>query len=260
MAKYKIGVTEAGDAGLDLSWEDKLDTVDGAILITKNITRGFINTVLRHKDKVIVHATCTGYGKTIVEPNVPRFENQLGSADALVKLGFPVENVVIRVDPIIPTEKGVVRACNVIKVAIVLGFSRFRVSMLDMYPHVRKRFVDAGLPDPYDGAFSPPDELRRNVEAMVSACRLFWIGVHGKLDGLRIEACAEPGLDDTKGVGVTHCGCVSSYDLKLLGLEADEENDGSGYQRKGCLCYGGKTELLDHKRQCPHRCLYCYWR
>ena len=31
MARYKIGITEAGDAGLDLSWADKLDTVDGVI-------------------------------------------------------------------------------------------------------------------------------------------------------------------------------------------------------------------------------------
>lgn len=29
MPKYKIGITEAGDAGLDLSWANKLDTVDG---------------------------------------------------------------------------------------------------------------------------------------------------------------------------------------------------------------------------------------
>lgn len=29
--KHKIGITEAGDAGLDRSWASKLDTVDGAI-------------------------------------------------------------------------------------------------------------------------------------------------------------------------------------------------------------------------------------
>lgn len=260
MAKYKIGVTEAGDAGLDLSWEDKLDTVDGAILITKNITSGFINAVLRHKDKVIVHATCTGYGRTMVEPNVPSESCQLGSAGALVKCGFPKEQVVIRVDPIIPTEKGVIRACRTIKTAIMLGFDRFRISMIDMYPHVRKRFEEAGLPDPYNGAFSPTPEMCHDVDVMVRACRLFYIGMRGRFDGLRIEACAEPGLNADEDVGVTRCGCVSSYDLKLLGLEADEENDGSGYQRKNCLCYSGKVELLEHKRRCPHGCLYCYWR
>ena len=31
MAKFKIGATDGGDAGLDLSWENKMNSVDGAI-------------------------------------------------------------------------------------------------------------------------------------------------------------------------------------------------------------------------------------
>ena len=57
MAKYRIGVTEAGDAGIDLTWEDMLEQVDGAILITKNINKHFCDAVMRHKDKVIVYWT-----------------------------------------------------------------------------------------------------------------------------------------------------------------------------------------------------------
>lgn len=41
MAKYKIGITEAGDAGIDLSWVDKLGAVDGAIVITKCVSVDF---------------------------------------------------------------------------------------------------------------------------------------------------------------------------------------------------------------------------
>ena len=43
----KIGFTERGDAGIDLSWVSKLENneVDGAVLITKNITPVFINNV-----------------------------------------------------------------------------------------------------------------------------------------------------------------------------------------------------------------------
>ena len=41
MAKYKIGITEAGDAGLDLSWEPYVDNLDGVVLVTKNITPSF---------------------------------------------------------------------------------------------------------------------------------------------------------------------------------------------------------------------------
>lgn len=56
------------------------------------------------------------------------------------------------------------------------------------------------------------------------------------------------------------CGCISDYDLNLLGFSEDAESNGAGYQRKGCMCYAGKTELLKHKTRCPHGCLYCYWK
>ena len=47
MAKYKIGITEAGDAGLDLSWEPYVDNLDGVVLVTKNITPSFHDAALR---------------------------------------------------------------------------------------------------------------------------------------------------------------------------------------------------------------------
>ena len=144
----KIGITEAGDAGIDLSWVEKLKTVDGAILVTKNITPKFMRAVLElfweRKDNFILHITCTGWGGTKMEPNVPHFSKQLQAASFLIKFwGFPEEKVVIRIDPIIPTKMGLRIARNVFSQACQMGFRRFRVSVLDMYPHVRDRFVAA---------------------------------------------------------------------------------------------------------------------
>lgn len=56
MALYKIGVTEAGDAGVDLSWEEKLDDVDAAVLITKCVSPDFFDATLRHKEMFNVGA------------------------------------------------------------------------------------------------------------------------------------------------------------------------------------------------------------
>lgn len=39
----RIGITERGDAGLDLSWQHKMDTVDGAIVITKYLASQAFN-------------------------------------------------------------------------------------------------------------------------------------------------------------------------------------------------------------------------
>ena len=71
MAKYRIGITERGDAGLDLSWASKLDTVDGAIVITKFLSPACYDALLANKEKLILHATLTGYGHSVLEPAVP---------------------------------------------------------------------------------------------------------------------------------------------------------------------------------------------
>lgn len=259
MSRYKIGITEAGDAGLDLSWVNKLDTVDGAIVITKCVTYPFYDAVLANKDKLVVHATFTGYGHSVLEPCVPPPYDEFDAIMVLERAGFPKEKIVIRVDPIIPTSKGIETAKNVIETFMDVGFSRFRVSIVDMYPHVRERFKTAGLPLPYgEHGFCPSEEQIRAVDKMLEEVTEHWISIGNRevfCDTLRIESCAEPGLTNA-----IQCGCISEYDLKLLGLTEEDEPDNQGFQRPKCLCYSGKTELLKHKEMCSHGCLYCYWR
>lgn len=107
----KIGITEYGDAGIDFRWEQKLTELNGAVLITKNLTDTFIQKVILHSENfpIIVHCTCTGWGGSMLEPNVPNFKTQLNQLQKLIKAGFPVERTVLRVDPIFPTEKGLQR-------------------------------------------------------------------------------------------------------------------------------------------------------
>lgn len=255
MALYKIGVTEAGDAGVDLSWEEKLDNVDAAVLITKCVSPDFFDAALEHKDRLIVHATITGYGHSALEPNVPTPHEEFAAIMELAKAGFPMEKIVIRIDPIIPTEKGLSVAYRTMISFMEMGFQRYRVSVIDMYPHARNRFKKAGLPLPYgDNGFAPSQAQLSKVDDMLRQAKQFLEGLdNGKV--LRIESCAEPGLTEPIA-----CGCISDYDLNLLGFSEDAESNGAGYQRKGCMCYAGKTELLKHKTRCPHGCLYCYWK
>lgn len=255
-AKYKIGITEAGDAGIDLTWAEKMDTVDGAILITKCISPDFYDEVLKSHvcKKVIVHATFTGYGRTVLEPTVPPPYEEYDAINTLVKGGFPKEKLVIRIDPIIPTEKGVEKALAAMEYFMDAGFWRYRVSVIDMYPHVRERFKAAGLPLPFGDNFGASKEQMEMVDTMLLEAQTYWANHGGAASELRIETCAEPSLKIP-----IQCGCISAYDLSLLGLDTSE-CDGQGYQRKNCMCYSGKTELLKHKARCAHGCLYCYWR
>lgn len=63
------------------------------------------------------------------------------------------------------------------------------------------------------------------------------------------ESCAE-------NIG-ERIGCISKRDFDILSLPFD--NVTGGFQRKGCLCVAGKTELLNNKKRCPSGCIYCYW-
>lgn len=242
----RIGITERGDASIDYGWEEKLDMVDGAVLITKNVTDYFISRILPVKEKVILHATITGFGGSILEPNVMSAERSMEQVKSLIERGFPVTHIVVRVDPIIPTMGGIDKAKKVIVAGANIGITRFRVSVLDMYPHVRDRFRNLGFSCPYGNHFSASDFQMADVDAMLK-------NVLAELPSISIECCAEPRLKVPK-----HTGCIGSKDFALLGLDAPQEEVGRK-QRTECLCSSCKTELLTNKCRCPNGCLYCYW-
>ena len=239
-----IGITEAGDAALDMSWVNKIDKIDGAILITKNLTDKLISEILKHKDKIILHATCTGMGGTLIEPNVPVYTHQLEQVSKLIAAGFPAERIVIRIDPIIPTVKGLQTAQKVIDASPI---KRFRISAFDAYPHIRKRFEENGIPLPYGNSFQASPNQFKMMREWLSAQKPEYV----------FMSCAEPNLAGLPNVHQT--GCVSKYDLSLLGLPTDD-NYQTGLQRRCCACLSCKTELLSNKKRCPHGCLYCYWK
>ncbi len=243
----KIGITERGDPSIDFSWVEKANQMDGVILITKNLTDKVIEKASQNIDKYIFHVSCTGYGGTVIEPNIPRFCEQLLQAKKLLDMGVPTERVVIRIDPIIPTTKGLRTAGMVFLNAYSMGFRRFRISVMDAYPHVRERMREVGIEPPYGESFTAPKEMFEDTNSIIRQLK----ELH---PDIVIESCAEGLLTSTEMTG-----CVSQKDLMIFGLETNN-TDNAGYQRKGCLCCSAKTELLTNKSQCPYKCLYCYWK
>lgn len=250
----KIGITEQGDAGLDVSWYDKLHTVDGAILITKNLTKNCQDHILKainNGHKLILHLGCTGWGKSPVEPNVPIYTEQIDACMELIQNGFPIQNVVLRIDPIIPTDSGLQAVQNVIEYAFqthLLPQARVRISILDEYKHVKERLRNAGYAPFYPSSNfqASPNELRAVSETLE------------KYD-LQYHTCAETRLTSKEGIYV-QSGCVSPIDLRIMGIPLPEHMNTNPQNRYGCKCLSCKTELLTHKAQCPHGCLYCYWK
>lgn len=229
----KIGITEKGDAGLDLSWYEKRKTYDGLILITKKLSDEFIK---KAKDtNCIVHATITGLGGSVYEPNVPDSEESIYYFNRLSDV-IGSKRVVLRIDPIIPTKEGVEKALNVYRDLHSENFykTRVRISFLDNYPHVKQRFINAGLePLPYN--FHAPLELRKEILKLFPDA----------------EVCGEPGIESIE--------CVSEKDLGIMGIEIPK-NIVKGFQRTDCKCLSVKKEVFTERKQCPNKCLYCYWK
>ena len=237
----KIGATESGDAGLDLSWADNLQEAN--VLITKNPTsKRFKELVLEHKDKIVLHVNITGMGGSKVEPNVPIPDVVYDSVIELIDLGFPANQIVLRVDPIIPTEKGINTASIVMTMFMACGIERVRYSFMDMYKHVKERFSAAGLPIPYE-SFHAPIPMRNKAIKMINGFKNIY----------QLEVCAEPHSPHEK------VGCISNKDLLLLGIEQQPEEN-LGKQRTLCMCLPNKLELLKKKERCNHLCEYCYWK
>lgn len=239
----RIGITEGGDPALDFSWEKRIGNMDFSILITKELSDELIRRSKPYWERIIFHLGCTGFGQTVLEPFVPSVDWQLHQLRRLLSAGFPKEQVVVRIDPIIPTEKGLLRAQSVVDGAAGLT-DRFRISVLDMYPHVRRRFAKAGLPLPYGNGFSASAAQFALVDDWLS---------RNQSRG-RFACCAEPKLQNCEPTG-----CVSEEDARLFGLVLDAAYP-SGFQRQACRCPGCKRELLAKKGRCAHGCLYCFWK
>lgn len=230
-----IGITECGDAGLDFAWVPQIPALDFAVLITKNVNDRFIDEVLKVKNSVIIHATITGMGGSVVEPRVPTVSKSIQQLNKLINAGFSAEQIVLRIDPIIPTEKGIQTALRVLDAAKGLGIRRCRISILDMYNHVKARFRNANIPIPeYD--------LNQAYRDVLKALRPY-------MNDWEFEACAEN--------FPFRLGCISQKDADILGSKVVLM--GNKGQRTGCLCPRNKSELLSNRSQCPHGCLYCYW-
>lgn len=242
-----IGITERGDAALDLSWEDWVfERKRPAILISKDPLKlhaelSEMSDRYSFRPNVIVHCTITGFGGTKIEPNVPPADVSFEGYRAFVDT-FGKDRVVLRCDPLIPTEKCVVFAASKV-MSKALG-TRIRFSFLDMYDHVKRRFTEAGIDigklgvngGCFHAGLEDRLELVETIKLHVSDPEL-------------LSACGEPGILSEP--------CVSKRDCDILGVELMPP---SRSQRFACHCAANKTELLKTRGQCAHGCLYCYWR
>lgn len=237
----QIGITENGEVAFNLDIFDNLKRAN--IIITKRLTDNLIDKLIEHQDKCILHLTVTGMGGSKLEPFVPTLEETYEKFSQLIDKGFPIQQVVLRIDPIIPTPKGVQTALKVIKLFINnFNIKRIRWSSLDMYKHVLERFKEENIKPPYETFNANIVKINGLYSILQGICYV---------NDIDLEACGEEGY---------HTPCISQKDLDILQIN-DIKLIGSAEQRKTCGCPSNKTELIKGKPQrCPNKCLYCFWK
>lgn len=239
----RIGVTESNEIAYNLDAFDRL--YKGNIIITKRLTDKLIEKLIEYKNKIILHCCVTGMGGSKVEPFVPTPQKTLEKLHKLLDGGFPTSHIVLRIDPIVPTRKGVETAMGVLRLFRGLGIKRVRISFLDNYKHVRERFKEIGV-ELYNGEFHAPLKERLKCLTAIKYCA-------EECGYETVEACGEPGIDSIP--------CLSQKDIDILGLTDEIVLEGSAEQRKSCGCPANKTSLFKGKpERCLHKCLYCYWK
>lgn len=250
----RIGITEQGDASVNMSWRypGGLIGYDGAVLITKHITDEFIEAVMEENKPIIVHATCTGWGGSQIEPGVPDYKTQLNQLKKLIDAGFPASRCVLRIDPIFPTENGLTRLRSVLDhfMGLNLSIDRIRVSIVDEYKHVKARYKANGWTPIYGDNFGPSQE---QIAAVAAILRNYY--------PMQFETCAEPRLAAMTG-NVREQGCISIMDLERMGFDSSTLSNlyENPQHRFGCHCLSVKKELLNNRHPCKHNCVYCYWK
>lgn len=162
------------------------------------------------------------------------------------------DHIILRIDPIIPTKKGLAKVKEMLDyfVALDTGITNIRISILDEYRHVKERLKKAGFEPFYKDQFYAPQYMMENTKNLIA-----------QYPGLNFWTCAEDRfVINSKLPNLSSSGCIDSNVLELFGLHPDKDMHENMQNRHGCHCLSCKTELLSHKKQCPHKCLYCYWR
>ena len=240
-----IGITETSDPCFHLDLFDKL--YEANIIITKNLSTKLIEKLIENKDRSILHMTVTGMGGSKIEPFVPEPIKTLDAVNLLISKGFPVKQIVLRVDPIIPTEKGIETALNVLLLFQNVGIKRLRISFLDMYKHTKERFISHNVRLPYE-TFHADKTVRK--EAFNKIC-----DTAIKMGYDIIQTCGEPDFENTP--------CISQMDVDILGMTDKIILQGKKEQRTHCGCPANKRQLIsweDSKVKCANKCLYCYMK
>lgn len=254
--EYEIGINREIDASADLTIFQRLKPIMN-VIITRDITNQlFVNELLKHKHNIILHIIVSGYGSTPLEPYTPHPRTIFRAIQLLLAAGFPKEQIVLRIDPVIPNEQGCRGLELVLDIFAKLRIKRCRIRMLKMNKNILGRVQWTYITSFCN--FSNPyyNELENKVYAGPSKAHMSRIyQILKKYESIyEFESCMRGFFKDFPGI--PDLGCVSFKDFNVLGVkDADILKDFE--KSDGCSCPVNAKELSNNRTQCRLKCVHC---
>ena len=258
--KLRVGIVKSGEPSVDYSWTSKMDDVNFAVLRVRNLTDEFVRAVLPHKHKLLLCVVCSGYGDTVVEPNIMDIQQQAFQLKRLVSMGFPKERVCLCVEPIIPTVKGIKNFVKVVE-EMHAFVSCCSVDILKNTPLIQKRFAENKLPVLYGGEMYPSQAVWDKVDGVIAELsqrynllflcdkdNQFYCATRCEDVAMRLVCSLSPDAHYIEKVAVlnsTPYGYCKKFQL-------DDSFGGSCGLHKGC------STCSEHNVYgCMHSCIFC---
>lgn len=118
------------DPSLDYTWIDKMTDIN--IINTRNLNQQLCDVFLANKHRIFIHLYLSGMGKTPFEPNIPSVKTIFEYLKYLVRNGFPINQILIVINPILPNDNG-------------LKALKLLLKVLTEYKELRLRWVRTNL-------------------------------------------------------------------------------------------------------------------
>jgi len=231
---------------------DKLEShppekVHSLVVWTKNpynmIKPGRLRDILSAYSQIYVHLTITGLGNTLLEPNIPEWNEIVRMIPDLVKMVKTPERITWRFDPLITAEKDGEKISNfelfskIAEKTTKHGITSCKTSWVEPYKKVIRRLDKKGI----------KLHILSKKERQIQAWKL---QAQAENLGMSVSFCS------MEGFSRSHC-----IDGKLLNRLHPKGLSCSSKRAKGQRKLCGCTESLDigwYSLKCGNGCLYCY--
>jgi DNA repair photolyase len=243
----RFGVTNYGDPSLNYSWVENLKGMEGAIVISKGASTKLEDALLENRDKIIYHATCTGLGGTMIEPNVPTIVEKFDHIKRLIKYGFHANQIVMRIDPVMPIGyvdiinklcgiNYIEKLRNILDSSKSLRIERIRYSYLKLTKSIKSNFENLHY-----------EFVGKNTNE--------YVDLKSINPDFHYEACCENLADYSE-----RFGCISDIDTHILGVSKKIKLEYPEKFKNECRCPLNRVEMILSNKgfDCSFGCIYCY--